>query len=60
MVEVADAAPLPVASLVRADGANANAAAFWLASAKIVADHPGVAAGWPLLAETSGTAANTG
>jgi phospholipase C len=34
----------------RAAGANANAKAFQLATNKIVADHPGIAAGWPSLA----------
>jgi hypothetical protein len=33
----------------RAPGANANAAAFRLAAAKIAADHPGIASGWPAL-----------
>jgi hypothetical protein len=33
----------------RAPGANANAAAFRLAAAKIAADHPGIAGGWPAL-----------
>jgi phospholipase C len=33
----------------RAPGANANAAAFHLAAAKIAADHPGIASGWPAL-----------
>jgi phospholipase C len=33
----------------RAPGANANAAAFRLAAAKIAADHPGIASGWPEL-----------
>jgi hypothetical protein len=33
----------------RAPGANANAAAFRLAAAKIAADHPGIAGGWPTL-----------
>ncbi len=35
----------------RATGANANAAAFRLAAAKIVADHAGIVAGWPALAQ---------
>ena len=33
----------------RAPGASANAAAFRLAAAKIAADHPGIAGGWPSL-----------
>ena len=33
----------------RAPGASANAAAFRLAAAKIAADHPGIAGGWPAL-----------
>jgi hypothetical protein len=37
-------------SPTRAAGANANATAFQLATNKIVADHPGIAAGWPSLA----------
>jgi hypothetical protein len=39
----------PVATQ-RAPGANANATAFQLATNKIVADHPGIAGGWPDLA----------
>lgn len=38
----------PVAQ--RAPGATANAAAFRLAATKIVADHAGIAVGWPALA----------
>jgi phospholipase C len=34
-----------------ASGANANATAFRLAAAKITADHPGIAAGWPEIAK---------
>jgi phospholipase C len=37
------AAPVPE----RSAGANANAAAFRLAAAKIAADHSGIAVGWP-------------
>lgn len=37
----------------RSAGANANAAAFRLAAAKIAADHAGVAAGWPGLARAT-------
>jgi hypothetical protein len=33
----------------RASGANANAAAFRLAAAKIAAEHTGIATGWPAL-----------
>jgi phospholipase C len=33
----------------RAAGANANAVAFRLAAAKMMADHPGIASGWPAL-----------
>ena len=33
----------------RAPSASANAAAFRLAAAKMVADHPGIASGWPAL-----------
>jgi phospholipase C len=42
-------APMAAASPA-APGANANAMAFRLAAAKIVADHPGIASGWPELA----------
>lgn len=42
--------PVAPVSVLRAPGANANAAAFRLAAAKIAADHPGImAAGWPQL-----------
>jgi phospholipase C len=45
-------AAVPVAPPTqRATGANANAAAFRLAAAKIVADHAGIVAGWPALAQ---------
>jgi phospholipase C len=43
-------APMVAAASPAAPGANANATAFRLAAAKIVADHPGIAAGWPELA----------
>ena len=33
----------------RAPSASANAAAFRLAAAKMAADHPGIASGWPAL-----------
>jgi phospholipase C len=39
----------------RAPGATANARAFALATNKIVADHPGIAGGWPQLAAKAGT-----
>ena len=39
--------PEPVVQ--RITSANANAAAFRLAAAKMVADHPGIASGWPAL-----------
>lgn len=39
----------------RAPGASANAAAFDLATKKIVAEHPGIAAGWPELAAAAVT-----
>jgi phospholipase C len=42
--------PTVVATATRAPGANANATAFSLAAKKIVADHPGIAVGWPRLA----------
>ena len=38
----------------RAPGANANATAFHLAARKIAADHPGIAVGWPSLANGAG------
>jgi phospholipase C len=37
----------------RSAGADANAAAFRLAAAKIAADHPGIAAGWPQLMQAA-------
>jgi phospholipase C len=45
---------IPQASPARAQGANANAAAFQRAATKIVAEHPGIATGWPLLAAAGG------
>jgi phospholipase C len=46
------APPAPVIAPIaqRAPGASANAAAFRLAATKIVADHAGIAVGWPALA----------
>ena len=43
------AAAVPVVQ--RAPAANANAEAFRLAAAKMVADHPGIVSGWPALAQ---------
>lgn len=37
----------------RAASANANAAAFRLAAAKIAAEHPGIASGWPALMQAA-------
>jgi phospholipase C len=53
VVEAGEAITPPMPQ--RAPGASANAAAFRLATAKIVADHPGIQAGWPALA-TAGRA----
>jgi phospholipase C len=44
----------PVAAVQRAAGANANAAAFRLATARIARDHPGIATGWPPIAAAAG------
>jgi phospholipase C len=52
-VPVVAAGPaIAAAAPQRAPGASANAGAFRLAAAKMVADHPGIAAGWPALAAT--------
>lgn len=48
------AAAVSAVSSARAPGANANAAAFQFAATKIVADHPGIATGWPQLATAGG------
>jgi phospholipase C len=53
-VDAGQPAPAPSVSSAGAPGANANAAAFRLAAAKIVADHPGIAAGWPSLSDMGG------
>ena len=45
--------PAVPATTQRAPGANANAAAFRLAAAKIAADHPGITSGWPELAKAA-------
>jgi phospholipase C len=50
ILPAAAVAQAPVPAPRRAAGANANAGAFQLATNKIVADHPGIAAGWPQLA----------
>lgn len=54
--EISGVQPVAVATppvVQRAPSASANADAFRLAAAKIVADHPGITSGWPALAQAA-------